>query len=151
MKQRIIVLLVLALAGGAIAIDRVSPAKPVARSAVALAPAAGVLSCPYATEPNASAYIQLANVGASAASVRLGIGVAKGSPIAIAVGLPAGSARSLRIPANAASRGAAVIEYSGGAVIATHMLFVRSSSGPVVRAGGAAASPCTRAGGQDVV
>lgn len=151
MKLRLIFLLVVALAGGAIAVDRVSPAKPVARSTVSLAPAAGVLSCPYVTEPNASAYIQLANVGSTAASVRLAIGAAKGAPIAIAVGLPAGSTKSLRVPATAASRAAAVIEYSGGAVIATHMLFMRPSSAPVVRAGGAAASPCARAGSQDVV
>src|SRR5258706_16218533 len=109
MKARLIVLLALALAGGAIAADRVSPAKPVARSTVSLAPAAGVLSCPYATEPNASEYIQLANVGSSAASVRIGIGVAKGSPIAITAGLSPGSVKSLRIPANAAGRAAAVI------------------------------------------
>jgi hypothetical protein len=151
MKLRIVVLLVLALAGGAIAVDRVSPAEPVAPSTVSLAPAAGVLSCPYVTEPNAREYIQLANVGSSTASVRLGIGAAKGSPIGIAVSLPAGTAKSLRIPSNAASRGAAVIEYSGGAVVATHMLFMPKSSGPVVRAGGAAASPCARAGSQDVV
>ena len=151
MKLRIVVLLVLVLAGGAIAVDRVSPAEPVARSAVSLSPAAGVLSCPYVTEPTGRAYIQLANVGSSTAAVRLGIGAAKGSPLAIAVSIPAGSATSMRVPATAASRAAAVIEYSGGAVIATHMLFMRPSSGPVVRAGGAAASPCARAGGQDVV
>jgi len=151
MKLRLVFLLVLALAGGAIAVDQVSPAKPVARSTVSLAPAAGVLSCPYVTEPNTSAYIELANVGSSTASVRLAIGAAKGPPIAIAVGLPAGSTQALRVPATAASRAAAVIEYSGGAVIATHMLFVRPSSGAVVRAGGAAAAPCARAGSQDVV
>jgi hypothetical protein len=44
-----------------------------------------------------------------------------------------------------------VIEYSGGPVIATHTLFLSPSSGPVVRAGGAAASPCARGGGRDVV
>ena len=137
MKLRIVVVLVLALAGGAIGVDRVSPAKPVGRSTVSLAPAAGVLSCPYVTEPNARAYIQLANVGTSAASVRLGIGAAKGAPIGIALSVPAGSATLLGVPPNAASRAAAVIEYSGGAIIATHMLFMLPSSSPVVRAGGA--------------
>jgi len=151
MKLRIVVLLVIALAGGAVAIDHVSPAKPVARSTVSLAPAAGVLSCPYVTEPNGIAYIQLANVGPSSASIRLAIGASKGAPIGISMALPGGSTSSLRVPPNAAGRAAAVIEYSGGAVIATHMLFLRPSSGPVFRAGGGAASPCARAGGQDVV
>jgi hypothetical protein len=95
--------------------------------------------------------VQLANIGSSTASVRVGIGVAKGSPIAISLTLPAGSTNAFRVPATAAGRAAAVIEYSGGPVIATHMLFLSPSSGPVVRAGGAAASPCARAGGQDVV
>jgi hypothetical protein len=151
MKLRVILLLVLALAGGAIAVDRVSPAEPAARSTVSLEPAAGVLSCPYVTEPGGSAYIQVANVGSSAASVRLGIGASKGSPIAIGMNLPAGSTKSLRVPGTAAGRAAAVIEYSGGPIVATHMLFLSPSSGPVVRAGGAAASPCARAGGQDIV
>ena len=79
MKLRIVVLLVLVLAGGAIAVDRVSPAEPVARSAVSLSPAAGVLSCPYVTEPTGRAYVQLANVGSSTAAVRLGIGAAIGN------------------------------------------------------------------------
>jgi len=151
MKLRAIFFMVLALAGGAIAVDRVSPAKPAARSTVSLAPAAGVLSCPYVTEPGAGAYMQLANIGSTTASVRLGIAAAKGSPIAISLNVPAGSTTALRVPATAASRAAAVIEYSGGPIIATHMLFLPPSSGPVVRAGGAAASPCARAGGQDIV
>jgi hypothetical protein len=139
------------LAGGAIAVDSVSPAEPAARSTVSLAPAAGVLSCPYVTEPGGSASIQVANVGVSAASLRLGIDAAKGAPIAINLNVPVGSTTSLQVPATAAGHAAAVIEYSGGPIVATHMLFLSPSSGPVVRAGGAAASPCARADGQDIV
>jgi len=151
MKLRLAVVLMLLMIGGAIAVDRVSPAKPVHLSTVSLAPDAGVLTCPYLTEPNARAYLQVANVGTTSSSVRVTFGAAKGAPIVVATSVPAGETSSIRIPSTAASRAGAVVEFSGGNVVATHMLFLQKVSGPVVRAGGAAASPCARAGGEDVV
>src|SRR5205807_1708222 len=106
--------------------------------------------CPYLTEPKASASVQLANVGTGTASVRIGIGAAKGPPISVSVSVPAGSTKSMQIPA-AADRTGAVIEFSGGSVVATHTMILQKLTGPVLRSGGAAASPCARAGGQDVV
>ena len=150
MKLRLAIILMLLLAGGTIAVDRVAPAKPLRHSTVSLAPDAGLLTCPYLTEPNASAYLQLANVGAGPSSVRVTIGAAKGPPIVVAANVPAGGTKAMRIPASAASRAGAAVEFSGGNVVATHMLFMQTATAPIARAGGAAASPCTRAGGEDV-
>ena len=141
----------LLMIGGAIAVDRVSPAKPVPRSTVSLAPEAGILTCPYLTEPNARSYLQVANIGTTPSSIRVNFGAAKGAPIVVPLSVLAGETGSIRIPSTAASRAGAVVEFSGGNVVATHMLFLQKVSGPVVRAGGAAASPCARAGGEDVV
>jgi len=151
MKVRLGIVLMLLLAGGTIAVDNVSPAKPARPSTVSLAPDAGLLTCPYLTEPNALAYLQLANVGAGPSSVRVTIGAAKGPPIVVTTSVPAGGTSSMRIPAGAASRAGAAVEFSGGNVVATHMLFLSQTTTPVARAGGAAASPCARAGGEDVV
>lgn len=151
MKLRLAIVLMLLLAGGTIAVDRVAPAKPVHHSTVSLAPDAGLLTCPYLTEPNARAYLQLANIGAGPSSVRVTIGAAKGSPIVVTANVPAGGTSAMRVPAGAASRAGAAVEFSGGNVVATHMLFMQKAIAPVVHAGGAAASPCTRAGGEDVV
>src|SRR5207249_5016615 len=151
MKLRLAIVLMLLLAGGMIAVDRVTPAKPLHRSTVSLSPDAGLLTCPYLTEPNARAYLQLANVGPGPSSVRVTIGAAKGPPIVVTTSVPAGGTSSMRIPAGAASRAGAAIEFSGGNVVATHMLFLQKATRPIARAGGAAASPCARAGGDDVV
>ena len=151
MKLRLAIVLMLVLAGGTIAVDRVAPAKPLHRSTVSLVPDAGLLTCPYLTEPNTRAYLQLANVGTGPSSVRVTIGAAKGSPIVVAVNIPAGATSSMRIPAKAASRAGAAVEFSGGNVVATHMILMQKTSAPVARSGGGAASPCTRAGGDDVV
>jgi len=150
-KLRLAVVLMLLMIGGAIAVDRVSPAKPVPRSTVSLAPEAGILTCPYLTEPNARSYLQVANIGTTPSSIRVNFGAAKGAPIVVPLSVLAGETGSIRIPSTAASRAGAVVEFSGGNVVATHMLFLQKVSGPVVRAGGAAASPCARAGGEDVV
>src|SRR5437868_9370270 len=128
MKLRFAILLMLLLAGSTIAVDRVAPAKPVHRSTVSLAPDAGLLTCPYLTEPNARAYLQMANVGAGPSSVRVTIGAAKGPPIVVTTSVPAGSTSSMRIPAGAASRAGAAVEYSGGNVVATHMLFLQTTT-----------------------
>jgi len=151
MRLRLAIFLMLALAGGTIAVDQVAPAKPVHRSTVSLAPDAGLLTCPYLTEPSARAYIQLANIGTGPSSVRVTIGTAKGSPVVLTTSIPAGATSSMRIPAGAASRAGAVVEFSGGEVVATHMLFLQRAITPVAHAGGAAAAPCARAGGDDVV
>ncbi|HEV2685158.1 MAG TPA: DUF5719 family protein, partial [Actinomycetota bacterium] len=151
MKLRLAIVLMLLLAGGTIAVDRVAPAKPLHRPTVSLAQDAGLLTCPYLTEPNALAYLQLANIGAGPSSVRVTIGAAKGGPIVVTTSVPAGGTSSMRIPARAASRAGAAVEFSGGDVVATHMLFLRRATTPIARAGGAAASPCSRAGGEDVV
>ena len=151
MRLRLAIVLMLLLAGGTIAVDHVAPAKPVHRSTVSLAPDAGLLTCPYLTEPRGRAYLQVANIGTGPTSVRVPIGAAKGPPIVITTSVPAGGTNSMRIPDGAASRAGAVVEYSGGTVVATHMLFVPKATTPIARAGGAAASPCARAGGEDVV
>ncbi|HLW16551.1 MAG TPA: DUF5719 family protein [Actinomycetota bacterium] len=151
MRLRLAIVLMLLLAGGTIAVDRVSPAKPARLSTVSLAPDAGLLTCPYLTEPNARAYLQLANIGAGPSSVRVTIGAANGPPIVVTTSVPASGTSSMGIPAGAASRAGAAIEFSGGEVVATHMLFLPKTTTPIARAGGAAAAPCARAGGEDVV
>jgi hypothetical protein len=151
MKLRLAIVLMLLLVGGTIAVDSVAPAKPLHRSAISLAPDAGLLTCPYLTEPKALGYIQLANVGTRLSTVRVTVGAAKGPPIVVTTSVPAGGTRSLGIPAGAASHAGAAVEYSGGIIVATHMLFAQRTITPTPRPGGAAASPCARAGGEDVV
>src|SRR5258706_15937130 len=149
MKLRLAIVWMLLLAGGTIAVDRVAPAKPLHRSTVSLSPDAGLLTCPYLTEPNARAYLQLANVGPGISSVRITIGAAKGPPIVVTTSVPAGGTSSMRVPAGAASRAGAAVGFSGGNVVATHMLFLQKATTPIPRAGGGAAAPCARAGGGD--
>jgi hypothetical protein len=150
MRLRLALALAIVLAGSAIATDRVSPASPASPAALTASPAAGVLSCPYLTEPKAAAYVALANVGSSPARARIGIGARKGPPLSIPVSLPVGRTVSVPIPAAAAAHASAVIEYSGGAIVAAHMLRVAPATVPVPRPGGAAAASCVRAGGSDV-
>ena len=151
MKLRYAIVLMLLLAGGTIAVDHVAPAKPLVPSRVSLAPDAGVLTCPYLTEPDGRATIEIANVGATPSSVRITIGAAKGAPIVVPINVPPDGTSVTAVPAAAAARAGAVIEYSGGRIVATHMLFLPSIGVPVVRAGGGAAAQCARAGGEDVV
>ena len=150
MKLRLALLLALALAGGAIAVDRVSPATPTLSARLTAAPAAGILSCPYLTDPRATSYIELANVGTSSAVARIGIGARKGAPLSIPVVVPAGGISGVRVPAIASDHASAVIEYSGGPIVASHLLIAPPSTVPVLRPGGAAAAFCGRAGGSDI-
>lgn len=150
MKLRLALAFAIVLAGGAIATDRVSHATPPKPATLTAAPAAGIVSCPYLTEGHAPAFVSLANIGSSSAQARIGIGARQGAPLSIPVTIQPGSATTVRVPAAAADHAAAVIEYSGGPVVATHTLFVPPVTVPVPRPGGAAAASCGRAGGSDV-
>jgi len=149
-RLRLALLLALALAGGAVAADRVSPASPKLPASLSAAPAAGILSCPYLTDPRATSYIELANIGTSPAEARVGISAQKGSALTIPVVIPAGGTSGVRVPGTASDHSSAVIEYSGGPVVASHILFVPQATIPAPRPAGAAAASCGRAGGSDV-
>ncbi|MGZ4212450.1 MAG: DUF5719 family protein [Actinomycetota bacterium] len=151
MKGRIAFAIFLALVGGAIAVDRVSPAAPARPASVSLSPNAGVLSCPWLTESGGDAYLGLANVGAGQASVRVGIVPEKGQPVDMSATLPPGSAKLIRVPAAVTGRAAAFVEYSGGAVVASHVLGLPGAQGPPASAAGTGAAACERAGGADAV
>jgi hypothetical protein len=150
-KARAGIALVFLLVGGAIALDRISPASPAQRATVSLSPDAGILSCPYLTEPTGAALLHFANVGSSPATVRIGIPQVKGGYLTLAKDVPAGSAQTIRVPSRVAARAGAVVEYSGGTVVVSHTLILPAVGGPVSRGAGAAVAPCERAGGSDVV
>lgn len=151
MKGRMAFALTLVLIGGAIALDRVSPARPAKAATVSLAPDAGALSCPYLTESGGHAYLGLANVGARAASVRVGILPEKGPPIQLSATLPPASTKMIRVPSGVTARAAAVVEYSGGIVVASHVLTLPGANGPPASKAGSGAAECQRPGGADVV
>jgi hypothetical protein len=151
MRLRIIVLIVLLGFGGAITLDRLSPATAPARASVSFDPEGGVLTCPYLTEPGTYSSVMLANLASRPSSIRISFSRQKGGPVVVPVSLGAMSVKAVPLPAKVKGPSGAVIEYAGGVVVASHTMYLPQTSGPIVRGAGVAVSPCQGTGEGDVV
>lgn len=131
----------LALAG-AVTLDALVPLEPAAPAGVAVPGTGGVLACPFASEGRGNAYLHLANVGTTPAKIRVTVLPARGRRPVIPLELRAGAVRSVRLHGLVKGKAGAIVEYTGGEVVASHTLWLPARGGP---AGGGAAT-CARAG-----
>lgn len=140
MKRAAVALLALALAG-ALAADELSPATPKGRPSIRPAGESGALACPIALTGKGPGFIDLANLGDEPSDVRVAVVPDVGKPVAVPVRVPPGSVRSVRMRGRVRSPAGAIVEHSGGEIIASHSVSVSGD------AGGRAAAPCPPARG----
>lgn len=132
----------------ALVVDATVPAEMRAPDATTVSTRAGVLACPVATIGRGRAYLHLANVGGSDASVRITLFPEKGKRIISTEELGAGARRSISIHGKVTGASSALIEHSGGIVVASHSLWVPQEKG--LPSGGAAGA-CMPSASTEVV
>lgn len=136
MRGRAAVVITLLLIAGAVTLDVVRPAEQAIPSAGVVSTRAGVLACPIATVGRGSAYIHLANVGGSDSTIRITLFPVKGKAVIIPETLIPGARRSIAIHDRIPGESSALIEHTGGIVVASHSLWIPPEPG--LPSGGAA-------------
>lgn len=121
-------LAVLAIAGAAV-LDVMVPAQDRVPAAATVSTRAGVLACPIATIDRGKAYLHIANVGGSDSSMRITLFPVKGKRVTFAEELAPGVARTIAVHSKVSGASSALIEHSGGIVVASHSLWVPPERG----------------------
>jgi hypothetical protein len=146
MRARAAFLAVLLAAGGAVALDQASPARPRVPAGFTVPAQGGALACPIAVADKGTAYLDLANFSDEASRVRVSLIPPKGKTQVLGVSMPGGTINTIRLSSRVPGTASAVVEYVGGEVVASHLLLRRFGPGPT----GIAEAPCVRTGGPDV-
>lgn len=146
MKAKLASFVVLVLIGAAIAADSLAPAAPKAAKGIVVATQGGALACPVAVDGASEAFIDIANLSDVTSRVRVTLIPSRGKQQLVSLSVPGTSTRSVRIDGRVRAPASAVVEYVGGEVVASHMLFRRS--GAIT---GIAEAPCARTAGPDLI
>lgn len=147
MRERVQLLGAAVVLVAAIAVDVVRPPAPVASRGVVAATTGGVLACPNVLPSRGSAYLHIANPGMRTAGIRVTLVPSVGRPVEIPLEIGPTRVRALKISGRVKAPAAAVLEYFGSDVVASHTLWIPR----VGTRGGGAGAPCERAASGEVV
>jgi len=134
-----------ALLVAALLLDASLPAPASRGEPVRIGSETSSLVCPYAVQPGGRAFLSLADVGAEPA--RAVVSIVPENParaVSIPVALEPGQARTIRLHGRVPGIASAIVERTGGEIVASHSLWLPPRGGRGPRGGGAAL--CRRTG-----
>lgn len=136
MRGRLALVLAVVLFAAAAVADEVRPARVRAPATTVVPTRAGVLACPVATIGRGRAYLHVANVDDTSASLRITLFPVTGKAVVIPDTLPGLASKTIGLHAKVVGASSALVEYSGGTVVVSHSLWVPPARG--LPSGGAA-------------
>jgi hypothetical protein len=142
--SRIAITIVLTMAvAAAAAVDAITPSQPTRVTPVASSADAGVLACASLTSGTSRGFLHLANLSEGRRPARVTITyVSSARARSQSLQLPAGAVRTIAVK-GVKGRTAAIIEYAGGAIVASHSIWTPRS--------GVAGAACSHPMSGDIV